>query len=107
MTRLLAETCDVVGVVSDTTDLSDAIARLQPDVAVIDLNMPTLNGLEACRRIRAATPSVQVIILTADDAPEIRERAVEVGAAGFVRKIRASEDLANAVHDALTDQPAV
>jgi len=88
-------------VLSDSTELAEAIDRLQPDVVVVDLNMPKLSGLEACRLIRAATPSVKVIILTADEEPGLRERALAVGAAGFVRKVRAGEDLAAVVHDAV------
>jgi DNA-binding NarL/FixJ family response regulator len=101
MARLLEPTCEVLGAVSDMSELTAAIERLQPDVVVIDLNMPKLSGIEACRRIRAATPSVKVIILTADVDPGLKERALEVGASGFVSKMRAAEDLAAAVHDAV------
>ena len=101
LTRLLEPSCEVIGALTDSTELAEAIARLQPDVVVVDLNMPKLSGLEACRLIRASTPSVQVIILTADEEPGLRERAFSVGAAGFVRKMRAGEELAAAVHDAV------
>ena len=101
LTRLLAPTCEVIGALTDSTELLEAIARLQPDVVVVDLNMPKLSGFEACRLIRAAAPSVKVIILTADEEPRLRERALEVGAAGFVRKLRAGEELAAIVHDAV------
>ena len=101
LTRLLAPTCDVIGVLSDSTELVEATQRLRPDVVVVDLNMPKLSGFDACRLIRAAAPSVQVIILTADEEPRLRERALAVGAAAFVRKLRAGEELAAAVHDAL------
>ena len=101
LTRLLAPTCEVIGALSDSTELLEAIERLQPDVVVVDLNMPKLSGLEACRLIRAAAPTVKVIILTADEELRLRERALEVGAAGFVRKMRAAEELAPAVHDAV------
>ena len=99
--RLLADTCDVIGSVLDCADLPAAIERLQPDVVVVDLNMPKISGLEACRRIQAATPSVKVIILTADDGPEIRAAAFQAGAAGFVTKLRAADDLPAAIEAAL------
>jgi DNA-binding NarL/FixJ family response regulator len=101
LTRLLAPTCDVIAALTDSTQLLEAIDRLQPDVVVVDLNMPKLSGLEACRLIRAASPSVKVIILTADQEPTLRERALAVGAAGFVVKMRAGEELAAAVHESL------
>ena len=101
LTRLLAPTCEVIGALSDSTGLLEAIERLRPDVVVVDLNMPKLSGLEACRLIRATTPSVKVIILTADVEPGLRERALEVGAAGFVTKLRAGEELDAAVHEAV------
>jgi len=102
MTRLLAATCEVVGGVSDGSDLLEAIGQLQPDVVLIDLNMPKLSGIDACLRIRATTPSVKVIVLTADDDPEIKKRALQAGAVGFVVKMHASDDLLTAIQDALT-----
>jgi DNA-binding NarL/FixJ family response regulator len=101
LTRLLEPTYEVLGALSDSTELLEAIERLQPDVVVVDLNMPKLSGLEACRLIRVAAPSVKVIILTADEEPRLRERALEAGAAGFVRKLRAGEELADIVHAAV------
>lgn len=100
ITCLLAATCDVIGAVSDGTDLLRETERLRPDVVVVDLNMPKLNGIDACRRIRATTPSVQVIVLTAHDEPEIKKRAFQLGAAGFVVKMRAHDELPIAVQDA-------
>jgi DNA-binding NarL/FixJ family response regulator len=101
LTRLLAPTCEVIGALTDSTGLLDAIKQLGPDVVVVDLNMPKISGFEACRLIRAATPSVKVIILTADEEPGFRERAFAAGAAGFVSKMRAGEELAAAVHAAV------
>lgn len=101
MAGLLAATCDVIGAVSDGTELPEAIERLRPEVVVVDLNMPGVSGIEACRHILAATPAVKVIILTADSDPAIKQRALEVGASGFVVKLRAADDLVAAVQDAL------
>jgi CheY-like chemotaxis protein len=98
--RLLAPSCDVVGRVADGVTLLDAAARLQPDVVVLDLNIPGIHGLEACRRLKQATPITQVIFLTAADDDLIRERAFDAGASAFVPKHRVSTDLLPAIQSA-------
>jgi DNA-binding NarL/FixJ family response regulator len=98
--RLLAPSCDVVGTVGDGLEVVDAAARLRPDVIVLDVNLPTLNGLEACRRIKAALPRSQVILITAADDDALRKRAFELGACAFVLKHRVVDDLGPAIHDA-------
>lgn len=102
---LLGETCDVLGGVADSTDLLAAIEGLRPDVVVVDLNMPKLSGIEACRLIRATTPSVRVIVISANDDPDIQKRAFQVGASRFVAKMRAAEDLPTAIQDAVAGTP--
>jgi len=84
--RLLALDCDVVGTVADGRALLDAAQRLQPDVIVVDLNLPQVNGLEACRQITQANPDAKVIVFTAMDDPDLEQRAIEVGASAFVCK---------------------
>jgi DNA-binding NarL/FixJ family response regulator len=98
--RLLAPTCDIVGSVGDGLEVVDAAARLRPDVIVLDLNLPTLNGLEACRRIKAALPRSQIILITAADDDALRKRAFELGACAFVLKHRVIDDLGPAIEDA-------
>ena len=63
--RLLEPSCDVVGSVGDGMAVVEAAATLRPDVVVVDLAIPRLNGLEACRRIKDARPETKVVILTA------------------------------------------
>src|SRR5215211_6337644 len=74
--RLLAADCEVVGAVTDGEALLEAGARLQPDVIVADLNLPHLNGLEACRRIRQANPHIKVIVLSGLSEDEIGQEAL-------------------------------
>ena len=62
--RLLAVDCDVVGTVADGSAVLEAAQRLQPDVIVVDLNLPNVNGLEACRQITQAHPEMKVIVFT-------------------------------------------
>ena len=73
--RLLAPSCYVVGSVGDGLEVVEAAVRLRPDVVVLDVNLPALNGLEACRRIKAALPRSQVILITAADDDALRTRA--------------------------------
>lgn len=84
--RLLALDCDVVGTVADGRALLEAAQRLQPDVIVVDLNLPHVNGLEACRHITQVNPQIKVIVFTAVDDPDFKQRAIEVGASAFVSK---------------------
>ena len=64
---------------------------------VIDLNLPNVNGLEACRQIRHVNPETKVIVFTAMDDPEIRQRSLEVGASAFVSKMAVDGDLLSTV----------
>jgi DNA-binding NarL/FixJ family response regulator len=64
----------------------ERLDRLRPDVVLIDVRLPGIDGLEACRRLCAARPALLVVLLSADDDPVLRESAVEAGAAGFVAK---------------------
>ena len=93
ITRLLAPACDVVDHATDGAGLLEAAARSQPDVVLLDLKMPTMDGLAACRHLKAAAPHVKVIVFTAADDEAIREKAFDVGASAFVLKFRAADDL--------------
>jgi DNA-binding NarL/FixJ family response regulator len=85
--RLLALDCEVVGSVADGSALLEAAQRLQPDVVVLDMNLPNVDGLEACRQIRQVHPEMKVIVFTAMNDPEVRERSIASGAAAFVSKL--------------------
>jgi len=90
--RVLALDCEVVGRVADGNAVLEAVQRLQPDVIVIDLNLPNVNGLEACRQLMQVNPKTKVIVFTAMDDPEIRQRSLEVGASAFVSKMAVDGD---------------
>jgi DNA-binding NarL/FixJ family response regulator len=83
---LLSVDCDVVGVVRDGVALLDAAGRLQPDVVVADLNMPAVNGLDACRQLTQAGSGVKVILLSAVNDVDIAEAALAAGASAFLAK---------------------
>lgn len=89
---------EVCGEASNGHDAIEQSIRLRPDVIVMDVSMPDLNGVEATRQILAVAPESQVLVLTMHDAPEIIERMVAAGARGYVLKSDAERDLASAVH---------
>jgi DNA-binding NarL/FixJ family response regulator len=72
----------------------------EPDVVLMDLDMPGTNGIEATRRIREAIPEVKIVLLTAVQSPEIIAEALAAGACGYVPKTRAVEELMDVVRRA-------
>ncbi len=82
----------------------EAAQRLQPDVIVVDLNLPNVNGLEACRQITQAHPEMKVIVFTAMNDPDVRQRSVEVGAAAFIFKMAGNGDLLATVKRLCADE---
>ena len=102
VSRLLSESCEVVGCVGDSVALLDAVARLGPDVVLLDLSLPGgSTWRETSRAIAAATPDVTVVLFTAHDDEELKAHAAR-SAVAFVSKMRVSEDLLPTIH-ALVD----
>ena len=95
--RLLKTDCEVVGSVGDGLALLDAAKRLRPDVIVVDLNMPALSGLEACRRIRQTASDIEVILLTASDDKWIERVALGLGAFALIPKSKVADHLLPAI----------
>jgi CheY-like chemotaxis protein len=84
--RMLSLDCEVVGTVADGSAVLEAAQRLQPDVIVVDLNLPHVHGLEVCRRITQVNQHTKIIVFSALNDPDIRQRCLEVGASAFVCK---------------------
>ena len=98
--RVLLETQPDISVIGDAADGRDAVhqvARLCPDVAIIDIAMPELNGIEATRRIGEVCPSSQVIILSMHSTNEHVFRAMKAGARGYLLKESAGAEVVSAV----------
>ena len=89
--RMLALDYDVVGTVADDSAVLEAAQRLQPDVIVVDLNLPHVHGLEACRQITQVKPEAKVIVFSAMNEPDVKQRSLKVGASAFVTKGRLGE----------------
>jgi len=100
MVRLISSSCDVVGTVTTGAQLLETARRLCPDVIVVDLNLPDMSGLDACRQLKAASPQASVILLTAASDPRVREGAFESGASAFIPKYRAGDELLPAIERA-------
>lgn len=91
--RLLSLECEVVGSVAEGDAVLEAAQRLQPDVIVVDLSLPNLNGLEVCRQVTDRNPQMKVIVFTAMNDSGIRQRCFEAGASAFVSKMEGGADL--------------
>jgi DNA-binding NarL/FixJ family response regulator len=98
---LLEPHFDVVGIVSDGRELLAAAKALDPDVVVLDISMPSLNGIDAARHLRAAKSRAKVVFLTMHREVTYAARALEAGASGFILKYSAASELVTAIHEAL------
>ena len=97
--KLLEPTCDVVGSVGDGRALLEAAPGLRPDIVVLDVSMPSLNGLDAARQLKRLMPAVKVIFLTVNEDPDLASEAFRAGASGFVLKGSAASELLQAIQD--------
>jgi len=89
----------VVGQAADGAEAAELAARLRPDVAVLDIAMPVLNGVEALRQIRQVSPETRVLVLSAYCNPACIEQVVELGAAGYLIKKTSILILAKAIRE--------
>jgi DNA-binding NarL/FixJ family response regulator len=97
VSRLLGLSYDVVGSVEDGADLLAAVQHLRPDVIVLDLSLPNVDALNACHHITQIHPGMKVIVFTAMNDPDVRQRALDAGASAYVQKLGLVDDLLTAV----------
>ncbi len=98
---LLKEEYLVLGVVTDGRAMVAEAARLKPDVIVVDVGMPLLNGLDAARRVREVVPEIKFVFLTMQDDPNLAAAAMELGAIAFVLKNSGKQELFQAIDQVL------
>ena len=99
--KLLEPDFTVVGAVSDGRALLSAAAELMPDVIVLDIAMPLLNGLDAARQLKKTMPKIKLIFLTMNEDPNVANEAFRAGASGYLLKTSASSELSKAIKEAL------
>ena len=99
--RLLESKCEIVGAVSDGRTLLDTAPALKPDVIVLDISMPLLNGLDAARQLREVMPAAKIIFLTMNEDPDLAVEAMRLGASGYLLKSSAASELFRAIQQAL------
>lgn len=105
--KLLDTEFQFVTVVGNGQELLDAAGAFKPDVALVDIVMPVLNGIEATRRLRKISPTTKVVILTAHNDPQYVIEAFRAGSTGFVLKHCAFSELVIAIRRVLAGQTYV
>ena len=91
----------ICGEAVDGMDAIEQCKLLKPDIIVMDVSMPRLNGLEAARLIRKETPEPRIVMITQHDSPQIRTAALEAGAQAFVTKSAVGSELVSALRNLL------
>jgi DNA-binding NarL/FixJ family response regulator len=99
--RLLSPDHEVVGRVADGRELLEAAPRLKPDVVVLDVTMPLLNGLDAGRQLKEKMRSVRLVFLTMNEDPQVAAEAFRIGASGYLLKRSALSELPLAIHEVM------
>ena len=100
--RLLEPEFEVVGTVADGDALVKASKQLKPDVCVIDISMPQLNGIEAAIRMRENGSEAKIVFLTVHEDSDFVRAALRTGALGYVVKSRMATDLCGAINGAIS-----
>jgi DNA-binding NarL/FixJ family response regulator len=99
--KLLATDFDVIAVASDGRAAVAEAGRLNPDVVVLDVAMPLLNGLEAGRQIKKQSADVKLVFITMNEDPDLAAEAFRAGASGYLLKRSAASELSTAIHEVM------
>lgn len=97
--------CEIIGEAATGREIVEKVLALEPAVAILDVGMPELNGLEATRQIRRGTAKTQVVVLTMHDSDELIRDLLRAGALGYVLKSDAARDLISAVRSVAEGRP--
>ena len=99
ITKLLDEQFDVIGTVNNGRELLDAVDSKKPDLVLLDISMPLLNGIEAARQIQKTAPNTKIVVLTQQSGKDYVYAAFLAGAKGYVLKQSAASELIKALQE--------
>ena len=100
--RILERQCDLVGMVEDGRALIEAAQRTQPDIVILDVSMPLLNGIDAATQLKKLQPATKLIFVTMHDDADYVRSAFEAGASGYLLKRSAVDELEQAIRTVWT-----
>jgi DNA-binding NarL/FixJ family response regulator len=99
--KLLEPEYELVGIVADGRSLVAAAAKLQPDIVVVDISLPLLNGLDASQQLKKNNPNLKIIVLTMHSEPNFVTQAFRVGVSGYVLKQSVGSELVQAIREVI------
>jgi len=102
--KLIEDRCEVVGMVEDGKALVEAAGRLQPELILLDISMPLLNGIDAARQVKKSCPETKLIFLTMHSSPRYATEAFKAGGSGYLLKQSAATELPQAIEAVLKGQ---
>ncbi|MDH5666408.1 MAG: response regulator transcription factor [Nitrospira sp.] len=102
--RLVEDSCEVVGMVENGRALVEAAGKLKPDLILLDISMPLLNGLDAAREIKKSEPDCKILFLTMHASPTYATEAIKAGGNGYLLKQSAASELSTAIEAVLGGQ---
>ena len=105
--HLLEEEFEILGAFEDGLAMVDAAERLKPDLCLLDISMPNLNGIEVANELRQDGSTAKIIFLTIHEDPDFVQAALNTGASGYVVKSRIASDLVAAVRQVLAGRTFV
>src|SRR6187397_2927865 len=99
--KLLESECDVVGSYRESRTFLADVLRINPDVAILDVSLPSMSGLDVARELRRTVPATKIVFLTMNEDAEIAAEAFRIGAAGYVLKRCTASELITAVREVM------
>jgi DNA-binding NarL/FixJ family response regulator len=99
--KILEKKYDVAAISADGRSFIEAVEKIRPDLAIVDISLPLLNGLDACRHLNKSCPEVKIIILTMHAEQHYVNEAFRVGVGGYVLKTSVADELLFAVKEVL------
>ena len=102
--RIVEQRCEVVGAVEDGRTLLEAVVRLHPDLILLDISMPLLNGLDAARQVKKLCPDVKLVFVTMHADPAYVSEAFKAGASAYLLKRSAARELDQAIDSVMKGQ---